>query len=295
MGANKPIREHWIPEMLLYNFCDDEGFLWAADKCGQQPFHPPPSKLFVEKYLYATTDYAQSVRTFENEDALAKIEDKAAPVISAIIEQARLGNPPRLSPEDNEHFKRFIAAQVRRTPEFQEHIGLQAKADQAFHAAATKLADDLGYTIPDEFWSQPTYVDWIQTFKANLPGNYAAGLHPVLEQHTKQFCRDYGWLVAAIDLPKRSFVIGSHGITNIERHGEGESWLPIAYDVAIKLTGFPDEGYFLRLDRTNESIIKTVNRSTVEGSRFIAGRSKTLIESLMGGYWKKNGTATGTS
>lgn len=277
--------------MFLRNFCDDDGLLWAADKRGKQTFHVSPSNLFVEKYLYATTGHGQSIRTFEHEVTLAKIEDKAAPVISAILEQARRGRTPRLSAVEDDHFKRFIAAQVRRTPEFQEHIGLQAKADQAFHSAATKLADDLGNTIPDEFWSQPTYADWIKIFKSNLPGNYAAGAHPVLEEHTNQFCDEYGWLVAAIDVPKRSFVIGSHGITNIERHGQGESWLPIAHDVAIRLTGFPDEEYFLLIDGNNESIVKTINRSTAEGSRFIAGRSRELIQSLMGGYWKRKAVA----
>ena len=88
-------------------------------------------------------------------------------------------------------------------------------------------------------------------------------------------------------MPKRSFVIGSHGITVVEQRGQRESWLPIAYDVAIKFTPYPNKGgSLLRLDRNDESIIKTINQSTVAGSRFIAGRSKALIESLMRGYWK---------
>ena len=132
MGANKPTRNHYIPESLLKNFCDDDGLLWAGDKCGRAPFHPPPSKLFVKSKLYAKNDYSQSVITYENEEALAKIESDAASAISAVIEQARRGCPPRLSPEDDDHFKRFIIAQARRTPESQVRIGLTSDVDDAF-------------------------------------------------------------------------------------------------------------------------------------------------------------------
>ena len=32
MGANRPKRNHFVPEMLLKNFCDDRGFLWIGDQ-----------------------------------------------------------------------------------------------------------------------------------------------------------------------------------------------------------------------------------------------------------------------
>ena len=289
MGANKPKRNHYIPELLLHNFCDDDGFLWAADKSGRRPFHPPPSKLFVEKHLYATTDYDQSVKTFENEDALAKIESAAGRAISAIIEQARQGSFPRLSPEDNDRFKRFIVAQARRTPESQERIGLYEAVDEIFPEAVSMFKEKFGSTLVDDDWyAESSLLELKQRYKSNLSGNYAAGAHPLLEQGTSQFCRDAGWLVAVIDMPKRSFVIGSNAFAVVEQGGQIESWLPIAHDVAIRLTGFPDREYMLTLNRNNESIIRTINQSTVASSRFIAGRSKELIESLMGGYWQRN-------
>ena len=74
----------------------------------------------------------------------------------------------------------------------------------------------------------------------------------------------------------------SHGLTIVERDGSIKgSWLPIAHDVAIWFTGFPNKGYMLYLDRKKESIIKTINRATVAQSGIIAGRSETLVRSLM--------------
>ena len=287
MGANKPRRNHYIAELLQNHFCDDDGRLWVGDKCGREPFHTSPENVFVVGNLYTTNDYVQSAETFENEGVLQKIEDGAAPAISAIIEQARLGNPPRLSPEDNGHFKSFIVAQARRTPESQARIGLTADVDDAFRVAATEILKQGGYTVPHEDWfDQDPILAFKQTYKSNLVGNFAAGTHHLLEQETERFCRNTGWLVAVIDMPNRNFVIGSHGLTVVKENGRPGSWLPIAHDVAIKVTPYPDKGFFLRLDCNKEPIIRAINQSAVAGSRFIAGRSKALIESLMSGYWK---------
>ena len=289
MGANKPRRNHYIAETLQNHFCDDDGRLWVGDKCGRKPFHTSPGKVFVERNLYTTNDYVQSVGSYENEAALQRIEDGAAPVIAAIIEQARSGSPPQPSPEDRDRFKRFIIAQARRTPESQERIGLTADVDDVFLAAATEVLKRGGYAVPDEHWfEQGPILAFKQTYKSNLVGNFAAGTHHLLEEETERFCRETGLLVAVIDIPNRGFVIGSHGLTVVKENGQPGSWLPIAHDVAVKVTPHPDGGYFLRLDRDKDPIIRAINQSTVTGSRFIAGQSKALIEALMRGYWKRN-------
>ena len=291
MGANIPRRNHYIPELLQHNFCDGDGRLWVGDKCGRKPFRTSPLNVFVVGNLYATNDYVQPVQTYENEGALHRIENAAKAAISAIIEQARRGCPPQLSPEDNDCFKRFVVAQARRTPESQERMGLLADVDDAFLIAATTILKQAGYPIPDAKWFEQSPIQkFKEIYKSNVVGNFAAGAHHLLEQETERFCRNTGWLAAVIAMPNRSFVIGSHGITVVERHGRLESWLPIAHDVAINFTPYPDKGYFLRLDRGNESIIGSINQATVAGSRFIAGQSRALIQSLMGGYWKRNAT-----
>ena len=287
MGANKPRRNHYIAQLLLNNFCDVEGRLWVGDKCQPELFHTSPENVFVVRNLYTTTDSVQSDEKYENEAALQRIESNAKPAISAVIDQARRGYPPRLSPEDNDHFKRFIITQARRTPESQERMGLTSDVDVAFRVAATEILKHGGFTAPAEDWfEQDPILVLKQTYKSNLVGNFAAGTHHLLEDETERFCRETGWLVAFIAMPNRSFVIGSHGLTVVKENGRPGSWLPIAHDVAIKVTPSPDKGFFLRLDRSKEPVIRAINQSTVAESRFVAGRSKALIEALMRGYCK---------
>ena len=201
----------------------------------------------------------------------------------------RCGCPPRLSPELNGHFKRFVIAQARRTPESQERIFVDGDPDEAFHVAVTELFRKAGFAVPGEdFFELGPVLELKQKIKSNRVGDFAAGEHPLIEQETKRFCRETGWGVAVICMPRRSFVLGSHGLTIVERRAPMfSSWLPIAHDVAIKITAFPNRGFLLRLDRNNESIIKAINRSTAAGSRRIAGRSKALIWSLMRNYWRR--------
>ena len=140
-----------------------------------------------------TNDHEKSVKTYENEEALAKIESDAASAISAIIEQARRGCPPQFSPEDNDRFKRFVIAQARRTPESQQRIGLTTGVDDAFRVASSAILKQGGYSGPDEDWfEQSPLLAFKELYKSNLVGNFAAGTHHLLEQDAEQFCRNTG-------------------------------------------------------------------------------------------------------
>ena len=60
------------------------------------------------------------------------------------------------------------------------------------------------------------------------------------------------------------------------------SWLPIAHDIAIGATAFPDREFLTILgsDNDGEQIISAFNRATAERSRTIAGRSEALVRCL---------------
>ena len=286
MGANRPRRNHYIPEMLLKNFCDDGGLLWIADQERGKCYQTNPKKVFVKNNLYVNHDYSRATDSYEYEDTLSKIESKAEPAISSLIEQVRCGRNPRLDPELDDHFKKFVIALARRTPESQEKVFSELDIDfeEVFDNVAADVLRQGGYEVPEKEWFErdPDVLKLKQVAKSNHRANFAAGDHPLLRQDAEQFSREVVWGIARICLPRRSFVIGSHGLTIVERDGSIKgSWLPIAHDVAIWFTGFPNKGYMLYLDRKKESIIKTINRATVAQSGIIAGRSETLVRSLM--------------
>ena len=171
-----------------------------------------------------------------------------------------------------DHFKKFVVALARRTPESQEKVFSELDIDfeEVFDNVAADVLRQGGYEVPEKEWFErdPDVLKLKQVAKSNQRANFAAGDHPLLRQDAEQFSREVVWGIARICLPRRSFVIGSHGLTIVERDGSIKgSWLPIAHDVAIWFTGFPNKGYMLYLDRKKESIIKTINRATVAAKR----------------------------
>ena len=159
-----------------------------------------------------------------------------------------LGLPPEL----DDHFKNFLIALARRTPESQERVFSESDMDfeEVFDTVAADFFRQGGYKVPEKEWFERDLdvLKLKQVAKSNHRAKFAAGDHPILRQDAEQFSRKIGWGIARICLPRRSFVIGSHGLTIVERDGSKGSWLPIAHDVAIWLTMFPDRGFILALE-----------------------------------------------
>ena len=286
MGANRPKRNHYVPQMLLKNFCQDNGLLWIGDKIRGGVYQANPTKVFVRRKLYVKQDYSGENESFEYEHILSKIESSAEPAVSSILEQVRCGRNPQLDPSLNRQFKEFVIALARRTPESQERVisGSGRSFENVVDSVSKEHLTQAGYNVPEQDWfdRNPGVLELKRKLKSNHRANFAAGDHHVLQRETERFVRETGWGVALICLPKRSFVIGSHGLTIIRRGGSTEgSWLPIAHDVAVQVTAYPERGFRLHLDRKNESIIKSINWETSVQSDVIAGRSEALVRSLM--------------
>ena len=81
----------------------------------------------------------------------------------------------------------------------------------------------------------------------SLPESTPSRIIRAREKHEEEiFRRESGLCVAIIcnPSPKNSFLIGSHGLAIVQsRHPDDavtRSWLPIAHDVAVLATSFPD-------------------------------------------------------
>ena len=294
MGENRPRRHHFIPEMLLRNFRNDEGLLWVGDQRRESCYKASSKNVFVKSNLYSSHDYIQGIDSYEYERTLSRIEGNASAAIASIIEQARNGRNPQLDSEDDEHLKEFVFALARRTPESQKRIFASSdrEFDEVFESVVTSCLTAGGLDVPERDWFERDLglLKLKRTMRSNHCANFAAGEHPVLQEQSERFSRETGWGVARICLSKRSFVIGSHGLT-IVREGVSwkGSWLPLAHDVAIQMTACPGRGFRLCLDRRNDWIIKSINRATAAQSDVIAGRSESLVRSLTGNLknaWK---------
>ena len=114
----KPANHHYIPQLLLRNFCDG-GQLWAGDKDTKRVFSPNPKNIFAEHNLNIDHDLEDiDIKDDKAEKLLGKIENAAKKVINEIIEKGRRRQSPRLSSGEQDSWKRFYLTMCRRTPEF---------------------------------------------------------------------------------------------------------------------------------------------------------------------------------
>ena len=303
MATNDPKRHHYIPEMLLRNFCNAQGLLWVNS--GEKIFKITPKNIFVEGHLYTKSDFSASPkgaqyedflnavnRTFEYEKQLSDIEASAKPSIEKIIEQARQGLPPQLSGDEQESWNRFIIATARRTPESQDRVSSSRNRIDPFYEAVSKVASINNYSLPskDVLYKDPRVLQLREMVMSNSDAKFAAEDDPRLRAETARFSRDMGLCVFIIRIPERSFVIGSHGLTIVDPEVMGNkstiSFLPIAHDIAVNPTVFPhtESLVFLDPDGDGERMISTINRAATAGSKIIAGLSEDVVRHLSESY-----------
>ena len=300
MGSNIQRRQHYIPQMLLKNFCDGNGRLWVGYE--ERVFQTTPGNAFVERDLYTKSDFRHVprgvgyqeflnsiTRTYEYEQRLSEIESIAEPAVQQILERARLGECPKLSASLGDAWKRFLLAIARRTPESQERVSHADSPEDIFYQAAAHFANRDNHPLPAKalFYRDTRILGMQEMVNSNSNARFATGDHPQLEKETKKFSAETGLCVAMNRIRKKGFVIGSHGLAIVRpAHRDdyaGGSWLPIANDVAVKVTPFPDREYLVILDRNNDGdrIISMINEASAAKSRMIAGRSEALIHSLL--------------
>ena len=302
MGANNPTRQHYIPEFLIRHFLDNSGHLWVYDKGRAKVYPTNAKKAFVKNNIYTThkfgrgdesTDYMEFMKSITKDyrhevEFAQRIESNAAPVISQIIERARANNPPQLSHQQTNSWKSFVLAMARRTPESRRRATSLNDRD-AFYMAAKARAHEVHYDdLPDidSLYRDPRILELASIVMSNVHAQFAAGVSPRERREEEIFRRESGLCVAIIcnPSPKNSFLIGSHGLAIVQsRHPDDavtRSWLPIAHDVAVLATSFPDREFLLVIDEKRKCVVETINAASNALSHTIAGRSEELVRAF---------------
>lgn len=288
MSSNYPKRQHYVPQFLLRNFCDTEGFFWVGDTEKGTVRKTKPGSNFVIKDLYtkhvpdaSTGDLTR--KDYGYEKAIGKLESAAGTIVKEIIEKARDNKCPELFDNDPRTFKRFVLSMARRTPESQRRVVSSESFENIFYEVVKELAEQQGHPLPDKdtLYQNLQTVRLAQNVRRNADARFAAGDDSRLIQDEEEFCRETGLWIGVIDVPKRSFVIGSHGTTIFKMRNEEQSCLPIAHDVVVLPSPNPDLETLAILGRNEDSLVRKINMATASQSRWIAGCSKQLILSLV--------------
>ena len=267
--VKEPKRHHFVPKMLLRNFTDKNGFLYFFDKhfkekCVQKT---TPDNFGLVKKLYTLYD-EQGNKDNSAEKLFAGLEGKTAKIFKKIINAARKGKKPELTPSEKETLDYYIYCQWGRVPDTTDPI---LNRDLKESDNRYKLIRDMTPEEQEEFKKELRVRSLIR------------GVSEPNEEILR-ILGDKGLAVLILKKSKKSFVIGTNPVLRIPMgihlaDPKAESWLPIAYDVAIS-PYFP-HGTERLLDKIEDQDIRGFNENILKQSSAIAGRSEELISSLV--------------
>ena len=80
---NKPIKHHYIPQFILKNFCDEEGFLWYKDVKTNTIDNYSSKDIYFENNLYRDEREKKDNDSVEIELALSKYENEISQILSS--------------------------------------------------------------------------------------------------------------------------------------------------------------------------------------------------------------------
>ena len=287
--------DHYIPQMLLRNFCDGNGLLWVARKDAGPPFQGSPRNVFAVNNLNTKqTPIANADQTgwiFQPdrspERILSKIESRAAGPIRQVIGTAREERLPELSSDARDALKHFFFSIARRTPESQRRFRTpEPEARHELYIRLSRMAENQGVALPceDDFYADPAIRELIDYMFHNADASMAAGTIPSVRRYLDQFFKNRYLAVVVITQCKSRFILGSHGIAIIQGMPPG-SWLPIAPDVAIAYHDDHQHEKISFLGTEHDKVIRAINLASASNSTMIAGNPRRLIARMMKRAW----------
>jgi hypothetical protein len=272
-----PKRHHYVPRRLLRNFADAEGWLhWTAVRGAEDVRRARPDTLFHAKHLYSTID-ANGVKDPAVEDILQKLENRARPIMSRIIEAARADRLPALTEIECRIWYNYFATQWRRTPETRDAV--------ASTESVAAMLDDIIAKAKRRFPHRHAEIDALYTpeLHARTVRNAWATTLPQEGGEVERVLAARGLLILRITAPNKAFVIGSRPVVKLTPQGRTdlrdhvcEMWLPIASDVAVGAGRGAME--LLYLDRAKP--IRQLNLAIAQQSGVIAAHVPELVRSL---------------
>ena len=289
--ATRSKRHHYIPRWLLREFCDCKQ-LWVGFTGSGKVKHLSPSNAFVRSDGYTRTDYSDSgdgeykaIRSDPDEQKLADLDARTSKAARELRTWARRlrrsgDSTARLADEVVDTNKQLLVVQASRTRASQDRVGLLTSHADTFFDVMYQLAAEQHHPLPErqQLQSDPDIQSIISVLQQNMRANFAAVNHPILEEKALEFIRARGLQVATIASGGAEFVIGSHGLTIIERPTGQHAWLPLAPDVAISLS--PEPGSY-GFGICRDSFVELHNKSALAMSDMIAGKSRAVVEQLL--------------
>lgn len=271
-----PRRQHYIPQFLLRNFTDSDHRLCYLDqtKANVSIKKPTPKECFRECHLYTSYE-RDGKRNYSLDNDNTKLESLVSPIIKKILRACRACDEPKLSENEKTILDDFIINLWTRNPDIMKRVGL----DDFYNDVVQKTVAGIEARRPlhdseKELLCSP---DRQKQLKQNVKVEALKIGSPKL----KEVLDNKGLAIVKIQLPNKSFIIGSYPLARLNKGHLSEPtvelWLPIAHDIAI--APYFDRG-IIKVFSINMQGIRKINMAIARQSSGIAGRSRELISSL---------------
>jgi Protein of unknown function (DUF4238) len=273
---NGPKRHHFIPQMILRHFSDNDGQLWfwRRDFAKGNARKANAQNLFVKKDLYTFTA-ADGSKDVALEVFFSKLEGAGAKFISQLTDIIRSGETPKLDDSAWEFWGQFFYYHLKRTPGaiafFAEQMNFDEMIDKTYQKIKAVRAET-GGDAEEQGLRDKIRQNAIVTAQRAPPSKEVLALFETL-----------GLAIYKIADSAKSFVVGDvPGATAKFRSPNGQwshptLFLPLTWDIAVgKLQG----GRKVEIIEVDRDQVRLMNIATTARSRVIAGRSSALINSL---------------
>ena len=278
MAKNKPKKQHFVPQMILKNFTDDDNLLRYFDKSTGEIEERTPKGTFWKRNLYTRRVNGGNWGDWDAEDKLATIENDAEPIFRTILDAAAIGIVPMLSPENQAICHRFYIYMVHRNPTRATEMLHEMGVDDIIYEAVCRALKQAGIPVPDRnvFDNAGGFDEIFEKLKHNNQASFSAGISPQIDRHIEKFIANLSIFIGVAKDPATRLIIGDCGVTRDEEdENRAFGWLPIAPNVAISVR--PDSGkvHFLDMDVDQ---VQAVNDATWSQSNIVAAKCVTDLD-----------------
>lgn len=269
-------RHHFIPQMMLRHFADNDGQLWfwRRDFADGNVRKTTTQNLFVEKDLY-TFITADGTKDDRLETFFSHLEGAGAKFINQLADIIRRGEIPKLDDSAWEFWGQFFHYHLKRTPGAIAFFAKQMNFDEIIDRTYQKIK-----AVRAEHGGDATEHGLRDKILQNAI--VTAQLAPPSEEVLARFAT-LGLAIYKVSDPAKSFIVGDVPGAMAKFRTPKGSWsrptlfLPLTWDIAVgQLTG----GRKVEIIDVDRDQVRRMNLATTARSCVIAGRSRDLINSL---------------
>jgi len=274
----QPKRHHYVPEVILKRFTDDNGWLHLHSEHDRRTRPSRPVNAFLEGHLYSEElDSGDKDPRVEGE--LAELDGLIDPILQKFEMAAESGENPGLSAFELLTWQFFMVVQWQRVPDLHRTVATDEESAALLH----DVLDEASRKFPER-------LKEIEAMRAphavtRTVRNARIRNIPEVSQRVMDAMATRGIAVLSIRGSKKALIIGSRpvvqmafrdGLTLIDE--ATEMWLPISSKVAVGAgqRGLAEIVYSL----DDHAAIRRLNLAVARQSSEIASRSTVLTNSI---------------